>query len=169
VLEDAIDRLTHPREQVFLEQVGPIALKLAERVAQRAAFRGQSAAENLFRRALSAPRLRTIGKVAPLAPAADGNAPLPNLSLDAGEGRGKAEPIEPEPITPHDFAAPPPCPALLEGNSRAEAAPDVLTPVQPSRQSAQDQETETGAGRGLIEKTWVWFRHATTLHRQPLD
>jgi 8-oxo-dGTP diphosphatase len=169
VLEDAIDRLTHPRERVFLEQVGPTALKLAERAAQRAAFRGQPAAENLLRRALLAPRLRAIGKVAPLAPAADGNASFPNLLLDAGEGRGRAEPAEPEPIVPQDFTELSPCPALPEGNSRAEAAPDVLTPVQPSRQSAQDQETETSAGRGLIEKTWVWFRHATTLHRQPLD
>src|SRR6516225_7021808 len=34
-LEEAIGRLTHLRERVFLEQVGPIALKLAERAARR--------------------------------------------------------------------------------------------------------------------------------------
>jgi 8-oxo-dGTP diphosphatase len=167
VLEDAIDRLTHLRERVFLEQVGPIALKLAERSAERAAFRSQPAAENLLRRALLAPRLRTIGKVAPLAPAADGNAPFPDPPPDAGESRETAEPIEPDPIVPQDFAEPPPCPASLGGNGKTEAAPDVLTPAQPSWQS--EQETEIGAGRGLIEKTWVWLRHATTLHRQPLD
>jgi hypothetical protein len=33
----------------------------------------------------------------------------------------------------------------------------------------QDQNVETGSGQGLIEKTWVWFRHATTVRRQPLD
>src|SRR5215468_800427 len=75
-LEDAVDRLTHLRERVFLEQVGPIALKLAEQSTRRIA--GQRTAENPFRRALSTPRIRTIGKVVPLAPAADSNAPLPN-------------------------------------------------------------------------------------------
>src|SRR5262249_35017898 len=53
-LEEAIERLTHVRERVFLEQVGPIALKFAERSARRVALRGQPADENLVRRALSA-------------------------------------------------------------------------------------------------------------------
>src|SRR5258708_31741868 len=43
-LDDAIDQLTHLRERVFLEQVGPIALKFADR---SGAFRGQSADEDL--------------------------------------------------------------------------------------------------------------------------
>src|SRR5882757_8949318 len=34
-LEDAIAQLTHVREQAFLEQVGPMALKSAERTARR--------------------------------------------------------------------------------------------------------------------------------------
>src|SRR6266481_7620616 len=36
-LEDAIDQLSHLRERVFLEQVGPIALRCAERSARRVA------------------------------------------------------------------------------------------------------------------------------------
>jgi len=168
-LGDAIDRLTHLRERVFLEQVGPIALKLAGRSARWAAFRGQPAAENLLRRTLLAPRLRTIGKVVPLAPAADGNTALPNPPPDAGAGRERAEPIEPKPIIPRDFAEPSPYPVSLADDGRAQAAPDVLTPGQPSWQTEHDRGTETAAGPGLIEKTWVWFRHAAMLHRQPLD
>src|SRR5216684_6756937 len=83
-LADAIDRLTHLRERVFLEQVGPIALKFAERSARRAAFREHADDENLVQRAASVARMRTIGNVVPLAP---GDRPL------AGEG---AEPIEQE-------------------------------------------------------------------------
>jgi 8-oxo-dGTP diphosphatase len=41
-LEDAIDQLTHLREQVFLDQVGPIALQFAE-PARRALSQGRSA------------------------------------------------------------------------------------------------------------------------------
>ena len=94
-LEDAIDRLTHLRERVFLEQVGPIALKLAERSARRAA-------------AASAPWLRTIASGVPLAPGADGK---------ADERREWARPIEQElaecgPIPPADDVS---APAALSG------------------------------------------------------
>ncbi len=167
-LEDAIDRLTHLRERVFLEQVGPIALKFAERSARRAALRGQPADENLVLRALSAARIRTIGKVVPLAPADDGNPPLPYPPPHALEGSEGVEPIEQEPIQ-QDFAGPPSYPPPLAGEGRVGAAADVLTPARPSWRTGQDQGTETGVGRGLIEKTWVWLRHATMSHRQPLD
>src|SRR5215472_10978184 len=73
-LEDALDRLSHLRERVFLEQVGPIALKLAERSTRRAASRAQLAKRGIAQRAAFAPRLRTIATGVPLAPAADGNA-----------------------------------------------------------------------------------------------
>jgi len=145
-LEDAIDRLAHLRERVFLEQVGPIALQFAERSARRAALR--PAAENLVRRALSDPGIRTIGKVVPLAPTADGNPTL--APAHAAEVGGEAEPIEPEPI-------------------QRGTALDALVPAQPARRTGQDQRTETGASGGLIEKTWAWFRHAAMSHRQPLD
>jgi|SRR5215472_9308156 len=167
-LEDALDRLTHLRERVFLEQVGPIALKLAEQSTRRIALRGQSAAENPFRRALSAPRIRTIGKVVPLAPAADSNAPLPYAPSHAERGGERAEPIEPDPI-PQDFAAPPPYHPSLAADGSTETAADAVTPAQAPRRTGQSPGTETGAGRGLIEKTWTWFRHAAMLDRQRLD
>ena len=38
-LDQAIDRLTHAREQVFLQQVGPIAIRFAERRARKSIMR----------------------------------------------------------------------------------------------------------------------------------
>src|SRR5258708_12236244 len=101
-LEEAIDRLTHLRERMFLDQVGPIALKLAEWTARRAALREQAADENLVRRALSRARIRTIGKVVPLAPVAEADPP------PAAQDTQQAETIQPPP-TQHNF--PPPQPA----------------------------------------------------------
>jgi 8-oxo-dGTP diphosphatase len=153
-LEEAIDRLTHLRERVFLEQVGPIALKFAERSVRRAALREQSADESLVRSAFSGARIRTIGNVVPLAPAAEGDPP------PAGEDREGAETIEPEPIQ-QDF----PPPQAGEGSAGA----DILAPAQPSWRTGQDQGKEGGVGQGLIGKTRAWFRHATISRRQPLD
>jgi 8-oxo-dGTP diphosphatase len=153
-LEEAIDRLTHLRERVFLEQVGPIALKFAERSARRVALRGQAADENLVRHTLAAARIRTIGKTVPLAPVAQGDPPL---MAEDGEG---AETIEPLPIQ-QDF----PPPQAGEGSARAVA--DILAPAQPSLRTGHDQGTEIG--RGLIGKTKAWLRHATMPRRQPLD
>jgi 8-oxo-dGTP diphosphatase len=155
-LEEAIDRLTHLRERVFLEQVGPIALKFAERTARRAALREQAVDENLVPHALSGARIRTIGKVVPLAPAAEGDPP------PAGEDREWAETIEP---IRQDF----PPPQAGEGSAGAAAAASILAPTQPSWRTGQDQRTQTGVGRGLIGKTTAWFRHATMSRRQPLD
>jgi 8-oxo-dGTP diphosphatase len=156
-LEDAIDRLTHLRERLFLEQVGPIALKFAERTARRAALRGQAADENLVRSTFSGARIQTIGKVVPLAPVAEGDPP------PAGEDREEgAETIEPEPIQ-QDFLPP------QAGESSAGAAADILAPAQPSWRAGQGPGTESGVGRGLIGKTRAWFRHASMSRRQPLD
>jgi hypothetical protein len=44
-----------------------------------------------------------------------------------------------------------------------------LAPARSSWRTGQDPETESGVGRSLIQKTWVWFRHATTAHRQQPD
>jgi 8-oxo-dGTP diphosphatase len=155
-LEEAIDRLTHLRERVFLEQVGPIALKFAERTARRAALSGQAADENLVRRTLSAARIRTIGKVVPLAPVAEGDPPF---TAEDSEG---AETIEPESIQ-QKF------PPTQAGEGSARAAADILAPAPPTLRTGQDRGTESGAGRGLIGKTTAWLRHATLSRRQPLD
>lgn len=147
-LEDAVDRLTHLRERVFLEQVGPIALKLAERSARRAAFRAQPANRSVASRAAPAPWLRTIAAGVPLAPAADGN---------AHESTEWARPIEQELCGPF----PPP-------------DADVSAPAGLSAQMQEGEGTQTDGGRPLIEKTlvrktWGWFRQAAMLRRRPLD
>jgi 8-oxo-dGTP diphosphatase len=146
-LEDAIDQLTHLREQVFLEHVGPIALKFAEQSARRAVFRGRPAGKYpVVRRAASDARIHSVGEGVPLAPATDCN------PID------RAKQIEREPMEQD-----------LGGRADLVPTADVSAPARLSGQSGQAQETETGVGRGLIGKTWVWFRHATMPHRQPLD
>jgi 8-oxo-dGTP diphosphatase len=146
-LEDAVDRLTHLRERVFLEQVGPIALRFAERSARRAASRAQPANRSV-ERAAPAPRLRTIAAGVPLAPAADGN---------AHESTEWARSIEQELCGPF----PPP-------------DADVSASTGLSAQMEEGEGTQTDVGRPLIEKTlvrktWGWFRHAAMLRRRPLD
>src|SRR5258707_14115191 len=74
-LEEAIDRLTHLRERMFLEQVGPIAIKFPERTARPAPLGGQASDENRVLNAFSAAAIPTIGKVWPLAPHAQADPP----------------------------------------------------------------------------------------------
>jgi 8-oxo-dGTP diphosphatase len=149
-LEDAIHRLTHLRERVFLEQVGPIALKLAERSARHPASMAQPANHSVAQGGPSAAWLRTIASSVPLAPVADGN---------AEEGREWSCPIEQELVECGPF--PPP-------------ETDVVAPAALSAQMGEGEGTENRAGAPLIEKTlvkktWGWLRHAAMLRRQPLD
>ena len=137
-LEDAIDRLTHLRERVFLEQVGPVALKLAERSARRAAFRAQPANRSAAQRAAPAPWLRTIAAGVPLAPAADGNA------------HASSEDLECRSFPPADAQ-------MGEGEG---TDPDVGRPL-----IEQTLVEKTLVEKTLVEKTWGWFRHATMLRR----
>ena len=127
-LADAIHQLTHPRERVFLEQVGPIALKSAERSVRRAASGERPARKNLGERAPVAP-------VAARDPVAHAEA----IEQDVGERAG---------LVP---------------------AAGVMAPARLSVRTRKARETETAAGRNLIEKTWVWFRHATLPYRPRLD
>jgi len=69
-LEDAVHRLTHPREQAFLEQVGPIALKSAGRSARGAASGERSARNRLIERAPPAPPAAVRVQGEPLASSA---------------------------------------------------------------------------------------------------
>ena len=50
-LEDAIEQLTHVREQIFLEQVGPIALKFTERSMRRSASMVRPVRKRMIERA----------------------------------------------------------------------------------------------------------------------
>ena len=147
-LEDAIDRLTHPREQAFLEQVGPIALKSAERSARRARERPDD--RNLVRRAPS--RTATMEESKPFAPVAGAN-PVehaPQIEQDVGEGAGLVPAADV--LAPADVTAP----------------ANVTAPAGQSIQTEQARKIESAFGHNLIEKTLVWFRQITT-HRPPLD
>ena len=70
-LQDAIDQLTHLRERVFLEQVGPTALKSAERSVREAASMAP-ADRDLIQPAPSSTRMASIDGYKRFAPFADG-------------------------------------------------------------------------------------------------
>jgi len=134
-LEDAIEQLTHVREQVFLEQVGPIALKSAERSARRVSPRERPARKNPNERAPFAARTNAIERVEMLAPIAG-----PDMAeLDAG---GPVDPI---------------------------LAADAMASGTPAVGAETAWEAETPASRNMVQKTWVWFRHATSPYRPRLD
>jgi 8-oxo-dGTP diphosphatase len=146
-LEDAVEQLTHLRERVFLEQVGPIALKLAERSVRRPVHRGRPAGNNFFRPRPPGASLHAIGTDVPLAPVADGNPAIEHVAT--------VEHVPPQ----HDVGQ----------RSGLVPAANVLGRTRPSGQIGQDQDAEAGVGRGLIQKTWGWLRHTAMPHRQPLD
>jgi 8-oxo-dGTP diphosphatase len=167
-LEDAIDQLTHLRERVFLEQVGPIALKFAERSGRRATFRGQPASKRLARRPLSAPPLRTIATGVPLAPVAD-----VNLPIDAAQQTEWTDPVKGG-LVEQELADLLSLPSQPGGEGNAEAGADPLRSAGLPDQIGEGEGTETGGSRALIEKTlirktWGWFRQGAMVRRQPLD
>jgi 8-oxo-dGTP diphosphatase len=167
-LDDAIGRLTHLRERVFLEQVGPIALKFAERSARRAISGARPANKSLARRPLSVPALRTIAMGVPLAPVADGNLPV-----DEAQQTAWTDPIEPE-LVERDLAKPPSFPPEPGPEGSGKAGADPLAPAGLRDQIGEGEGMEAATGRALIEKTlirktWGWFRQTAMLRRQPLD
>jgi 8-oxo-dGTP diphosphatase len=137
-LEDAIDQLTHPREQVFLQQVGPIALAFAES-ARRAAFQARGEDKNI------APGLS-------LAPAGDVFFPGSEAEQTAG----------PATQQPPDFTAGllPAAAVFSPGFSDTAAQPDG---TETGDLPATD---ETLVKKTLVRKTWGWFRHTALLQRQ---
>src|SRR3984893_2262471 len=150
-LEDAIDQLTHPREREFLEQVGPIGVKSAERSARLGVSGERPARKNLIERPSSAARTPPVQPDEPFGPVAD---PVEH-----------AEPIEQEPIEQD-----------LGGGAGLVPAADVAAPEKLSMQTVKAPEAGTTTGRNLMgkrnlmEKTWVWLRRATMPHhRSPLD
>jgi hypothetical protein len=170
-LSEAIDRLTHLRERVFLEQVGPMALKLAERSAS-ALFREHAAADILV-------------PGVPLAPAAAVS--LFDVSLAAREvehGLAEGAMIRP-PSEGFTAYRAPDADALTAGPDGQEQAGQertgqpaelgtggLLKGEHPDGENPVDEhpvEEKSLAGKTLMKKTWGWFRRATPLHRQPLD
>jgi 8-oxo-dGTP diphosphatase len=134
-LEDAVDQLTHLRERVFLEQVGPIALKSAERSVRRVASGERFARKNLIERAPSAARTVVVERVEPLSPIA---------SPDLAE---------------HEVV----------GSADLVSATDAVASGTPAVSAGNAREAEMAPGRNVVQKTWVWFRHATLPHRPRLD
>jgi 8-oxo-dGTP diphosphatase len=138
-LDDAINQLTHLREQVFLQQVGPIALEFAES-ARRAAFLGQGVDKNIV------PGM-------PLALA--GDVFLPGQA----EEEGIAGPAERQ---PRDFAAGLPPAADVLAPELSELAAQLHETETVDIPTAE----ETLSKKTLVKKTWGWFRDAALLHRQ---
>src|ERR1019366_6534209 len=115
---------THLREQVFLEHVGPLALKSAERAARRTIADGRSARKGLVEQARSEP----FGRI--------------ELSTDVSSIAGPDLPEPNEPI-PQDV------PAHLPSSA---AAATLVSPAMRFG-SAGSAETAEMAGRKIVEKT----------------
>jgi hypothetical protein len=167
VLADAINRLTHLRERVFLEQVGPMALNLAER-----------SASALFREHTDGILVPGV----PLAPASS-DASLFDASLTDDEvAHALAERAGPRPFD-QGFTAyrAPETDVLTAGPSGQELTGQVLemdtaggllnemhaAGGNPVRENPAEEKSV--AGKTLMKKTWGWFRRAAPLHRPPLD
>jgi 8-oxo-dGTP diphosphatase len=170
-LEDAINRLGHMREQVFLEQVGPIALKLAERPAGAALFRGQDAD-------------RSLVPGVPLAPPDE--ASLSNEAVGWALGERAGPPPFGYDLAARHVSTDAVALASLNRQDRPMAAGMEATCLNLSERHAPQQSlvevnvaerglSEWGVSKSgpdeksLMKKTWGWFRHAAMLHRQPFD
>jgi len=170
-LEDAIDRLSHMRERVFLEQVGPIALKLAERPAGATLLRGHGTDGILV-------------PGVPLAPADDASRYDEAVECALAEHTG-LRPFGHDFAARHVPAADVVTRAGLNGQDRAmepagiEAAP-LIEPHAPQNSLVEKCRAQRGrsewslselslGGKTLMKKTWGWFRHAAIPHRQRLD
>jgi 8-oxo-dGTP diphosphatase len=153
-LDDAIAQLTHAREQAFLEQVGPLALKSAERSARRAVAR--PARKSLIERVRAA---RDTEQPAPFDIAAYSAThwaihAAPNLAADPAPiaGPDAIEAAEPDLGEAAGLAAAP--------------AMHFAAPALRSGRFGNAEEPEPGTARNLIEKTWVWVRQTALPHRR---
>ncbi len=150
-LEAAIDTLTHLRERVFLEHVGPVALRMA----------GHPAGPVLFRR----PSADTI--VVPFLPLA----PADDVSLQDDAAGVLAERTDPGPFEQF-FAAGAPRADVLVPASLNQSKQGVQVPEVEAAGGRLDEgqlPEKSLSGKTLVKKTWGWFRHTGLLHRHPLD
>jgi ADP-ribose pyrophosphatase YjhB (NUDIX family) len=158
-LENAISRLTRLREQLFLEQVGPIALKLAERSAGFALLRRHAAGNILV-------------SGVPLAPAADASL-ADNEGEHAPAERAGSRPFERDFAARFAPAADVLTPAILNERGLAVQVAETEAAAGPMNEKHPPQkglaEKSFLPGQTLMKKTWGWFRHAALLHWQPLD
>jgi 8-oxo-dGTP diphosphatase len=155
-LDDAIDRLSHQRERMFLQQAGPIALKMAER--QLAWWAAAS-----FQR-------EAAGKI--LVPAVH-VAPAADAFLRDGEGENALV----EPVTPrfekHFAASPAPTvdvttvddfnvggcamQELVEHDSVRQVREVNDKHIANTNPGEKNPGDKSQAGKALMKKTWGWF------------
>jgi hypothetical protein len=160
-LTDAVNRLSHMRERVFLEQVGPVALKLAGPPAGAGLFQGRDAE-------------RILVPDVPLAPVDDvslSDVAVECASADHDGGRPFG----------HGFIArhAPTADAVVQAGQAMKAGETHAAhpPIGPHARKSLPEKgpAERGlsewslGGKTLMKKTWGWFRYATLLHRQPFD
>lgn len=167
-LEDAIAQLTHVREQVFLEHVGPIALKSAERSGRRMISGERSSRKGQAEPVLPAIGTDIIEPAAALAPLDMAARFAVHLESDVTpivgpDPAGQADAIDHSSGAPADLssgtaaAANAPLPATLSlqrADSRGAGQPGNRKLVEKSK---------------LVEKTWVWLRHVTQADRSRDD
>jgi 8-oxo-dGTP diphosphatase len=153
-LDDAIAQLTHAREQAFLEQVGPLALKSAERSARRASAPARTARKGLIERArpaIHADITASFGSVV----AANG------LMADRAPSVG-TDAIESAESVGADMSDA----AELGAMSGAMSGADFVAPASGPGTFENPEAHDAAVGRNLIERTWVWFRQTTLPHRR---
>jgi 8-oxo-dGTP diphosphatase len=158
-LEDAIAQLTHVREQAFLDQVGPMALKSAERAA---------------RRTISGARLARRGLVEGVRPSilTDVVAPVEPFTSFEIEAQLAADPAPtagPGMVELTELVGP--SVAQPVGFVPAAAPPENFVTVapRPGRTKSTEAAEPAAGSSNLIEKTWGWFRQATLSHRPQND
>jgi 8-oxo-dGTP diphosphatase len=156
-LDAAVEELTHAREQVFLEHVGPLALKSAERSARRAAAR--PVRKSLIERVR--PEIDAEAPAAPLDAAAHASTQwiidaAPNLAADAAP-IGAPDATEAGEQT-------------VGGTAELAAVPaDIGSPARRPGRFGNAGGSDPAAGRSLIENTWVWFHQTSLPHRPRRD
>jgi 8-oxo-dGTP diphosphatase len=144
-LADAVGRLSHMRERVFLEQVGPVALKLAGRTAE-------------------ASRILVPGL--PLAPAGDAflsRGPVECALADHGSQRplGLAFAARHTPDAAPACRSPQNRAVEMAGTAAAHTTePHARKNLAERSRAVRRLIQWSPAGKALIRKTWRWFRHA---------
>jgi 8-oxo-dGTP diphosphatase len=172
-LEDAIAQLTHVREQVFLEHVGPLALKSAERAVRRTISSERPARKGTVERAPPSIRPDLVEPAALFAShglEADLGAYFESPSEPPFETHSETRtatdlPADVAPIAGPDLSVP------TEPASHDVEAPitESVTPAAQSGRTGSTAVAQAAAGRNMVEKTWVWFRQAALPNRQRRD
>ncbi|MBO0754062.1 MAG: NUDIX domain-containing protein [Bradyrhizobiaceae bacterium] len=147
----AIDRLSHLRERVFLQQVGPIALKLCGHPT------ADAYPQEGFEREMPEEETRRIlaSGVAP-SPDDEDHATRPfdwrfaALIRQAHAGQSADDKQR------------------AEDNERRSAAPAEAA-CGARRLNSGHHGARTASGKSFMRKTWGWLCHAAVSHRQPFD